>query len=63
MDHKDPPIQSEEERRHGHMTAEQESAVRSGAKTKGFRNDPDDPNNPNEVRERYLQRIRSLRLS
>jgi hypothetical protein len=53
----------EEERRHGQTTAEQKSVMGSSSKPGGFRNDPDDPNNPNEVRERYLQRIRSLRPS
>jgi hypothetical protein len=53
----------EEERRHGQMTAEQKSVVGASAKPGGFRNDPDDPNNPNQVRERYLQKIRSLHPS
>jgi len=53
----------EEEQRRGQMTADQKSVMRSRSKPAGFRNDPDDPNNPNQVRERYLQRIRSLRPS
>jgi hypothetical protein len=57
MDH------NEEERRRGQMTAEQKSVTGPNSKPEGFRNDPDDPNNPNQIRERYLQRIRSLRLS
>jgi len=28
----------------------------------GFRNHPDDPNNPNEVRERYLRKLRPVRV-
>jgi hypothetical protein len=63
MDDKDSYIQREEERRRGQMTAEQESVMGSSSKPKGFRNHPDDPNNPNQVRERYLRKIRSLRLS
>ena len=62
MDHKDSPSQREEERR-VQMTAKQQSVTRSSSKPRGFRNSPDDPNNPNEVRERYLQKIRCLRLS
>jgi hypothetical protein len=62
MNHKDSMIQREEERRRGQMTSETESVMGSGAKRTGFRNHPDDPNNPNQVRERYLQKIRSLRL-
>jgi hypothetical protein len=63
MDHKDSLIQREEERRRGQMTAEQESVMGSSSKPTGFRNHPADPNNPNQVRERYLQKIRSSRLS
>jgi hypothetical protein len=57
MDHK------EEERRRGQMTAEQKSVMGFSSKPGGFRNDPDDPDNPNQVRETYLQKIRSLRSS
>jgi hypothetical protein len=63
MDHKDSLIQREEERRRGQMTAEQKSVMGSSSKPRGFHNSPDDPNNPNEVRERYLQKIRCPRLS
>jgi hypothetical protein len=63
MNHKDPPIQREEELRYGEMTAEQKSVMGSSSKPRGFRNHPNDPNNPNQVRERYLQKIRSLRHS
>jgi hypothetical protein len=57
MDHK------EQERQRGQMTAEQKSVMGSSSKPGGFRNDQDDPNNPNQVRETYLQKIRSLRPS
>ena len=63
MDPKDLVIQREEGRRRGQMTAEQQSVAGSSAKPRVFRNSPDDPNNPNEVRERYLQKIRCRRLS
>jgi hypothetical protein len=53
----------EEERPRGQMAAEQKPVMGSSSKPGGFRNDPDDPNNPNQVRERYLQKIRSLRPS
>ena len=53
--------QIQEELRRGQKTAEQHTG--SSSKRGGFRNHPDDPNNPNQVRERYLQKIRSLRLS
>ncbi len=61
MDHKDSQIQRDEERRRDQMTVEQKSVMGSSSKRVGFRNDPDDPNNPNRVRERHLQKIRSLR--
>jgi hypothetical protein len=57
MDHK------EEERQRGQMTAEKKSVMGSSSKPGGFRNDPDDPSNPNQVRETYLQKIRSLQPS
>jgi hypothetical protein len=57
MDYKD------EERRCGEMTAEQKAVMGSSSRPGAFRNDPDDPNNPNQVRERYLQKIRSLQQS
>jgi hypothetical protein len=62
MDHEDSLI-LRDKRRRDQMTAEQKSVTGSSSKRAGFRNDPDDPNNPNKVRERYLQKIRSLRLS
>ncbi|MDP9089050.1 MAG: hypothetical protein M3O26_09965 [Pseudomonadota bacterium] len=37
--------------------AEQEAAAETVSKPGGFDNDPDDPTNPNEVRERHLKKI------
>jgi len=53
----------EKERRGDQITTAQKSVVGSSSKPKGFRNDPDYPNNPNQVRERYLQKIRLLQPS
>jgi hypothetical protein len=61
MDLDDSQIRLDEERRLGVKATMQKFIMRSGSKPRAFRNDPDDPNNPNEVRERYLQKIRSLR--
>jgi hypothetical protein len=63
MDHKDSRTQREEERRRAQMTTAQNTVLGSSSKPRGFRNSPDDPNNPNEVRERYLQTIRRLRFA
>ena len=38
--------------------AEEESAADTVSKPGGFENDPDDPTNPNEVRERHLKKIK-----
>jgi hypothetical protein len=38
--------------------AEQEGKAESASKPGGFSNDPDDPTNPNEVRERHLKKIK-----
>ena len=38
--------------------AEKESNADMASKPGGFRNDPDDPKNPNEVRERHLKKIK-----
>jgi hypothetical protein len=38
--------------------AEQESKAETVSKPGGFKNDPDDPTNPNEVRERSLRKLR-----
>jgi hypothetical protein len=37
--------------------AEEEAKCDSASKPGGFDNDPDDPTNPNEVRERHLKKI------
>ena len=60
MNYRDSLVQREEERAPGQKTAEQKSLMESRSKREGFHNNPDDPNNPNKVRERYLQKIRSL---
>jgi hypothetical protein len=38
--------------------AEEENQADSASKPGGFNNDPDDPKNPNEVRERHLKKIK-----
>jgi hypothetical protein len=38
--------------------AEEESNADTVSKPGGFPNDPDDPTNPNEVRERHLKKIK-----
>jgi hypothetical protein len=38
--------------------AEEESKAGTVSKPGGFKNDPDDPTNPNEVRERHLKKIK-----
>jgi hypothetical protein len=38
--------------------AEEESSAQTVSKPGGFDNDPDDPTNPNEVRERHLKKIK-----
>jgi hypothetical protein len=38
--------------------AEEESKASPASKPGGFNNDPDDPTNPNEARERTLKKIR-----
>jgi hypothetical protein len=38
--------------------AEEESKADTVSKPGGFKNDPDDPTNPNEVRERHLKKIK-----
>jgi hypothetical protein len=38
--------------------AEEESSADTASKPGGFDNDPDDPTNPNEVRERHLKKIK-----
>jgi hypothetical protein len=38
--------------------AEEEDKAKTVSRPGGFSNDPDDPKNPNEVRERHQQKIR-----
>jgi hypothetical protein len=38
--------------------AEEENQADTASKPGGFNNDPDDPKNPNEVRERHLKKIK-----
>jgi hypothetical protein len=38
--------------------AEEERQAEPISKPGGFKNDPDDPTNPNEVRERHLRKLR-----
>jgi hypothetical protein len=38
--------------------AEQEGKAETASKPGGFKNDPNDPTNPNEVRERHLKKIK-----
>jgi hypothetical protein len=38
--------------------AEEESQAKPASKPGGFKNDPNDPTNPNEVRERHLKKIK-----
>ena len=38
--------------------AEEEGKANTVSKPGGFPNDPDDPTNPNEVRERHLKKIK-----
>lgn len=68
MYHKDSPTQREEERRatmaavRDEIQAAEERQADTISKRGGFHNDPDVPTNPNEVRERYLRKLRTLRL-
>jgi hypothetical protein len=38
--------------------AEEENRADTASKPGGFHNDPDDPKNPNQVRERHLKKIK-----
>ncbi len=38
--------------------AEEESKAKPASKPGGFKNDPSDPTNPNEVRERHLKKLK-----
>jgi hypothetical protein len=40
------------------LQAEEERKAPTVSKPGGFRNDPDDSTNPNEVRERFLRKLR-----
>jgi hypothetical protein len=44
------------------LQAEEERKAQTLSRPGGFRNDPDDPTNPNEVRERYLIKLREMTL-
>ena len=71
MYHRDSPTQREEERRANRLTVREHAVIQAEEERKadtisrpgGFHNDPDVPTNPNEVRERYLRKIRCLKLS
>jgi hypothetical protein len=47
------PGKSKDERQ-----ADEESKAKPATKPGGFKNDPNDPTNPNEVRERHLKKIK-----
>jgi hypothetical protein len=49
----DPAKPSPDERK-----AQRERQQESASKPGGFKNDPDDASNPNEVRERHLEKIK-----
>jgi hypothetical protein len=42
------------------LQAEEERKAHTVSRPGGFRNDPDDPTNPDEVRERYLRKLREM---
>jgi hypothetical protein len=44
------------------LQAEEECKTKTISRPGGFRNDPDDPTNPNEARERYLIKLREMTL-
>jgi hypothetical protein len=60
MNHIDSRARLEQERAYAQKTAKQKVLRESRPKHEGFHNHPDDPDNPNKARERYLQTIRSL---
>ena len=66
MPDKDSPTLREEYRRLTLSVArtgpEEECKAKTISRPGGFRNDPDDPTNPNEVRERYLIKLREMTL-
>ncbi len=49
---------TDESRSSDERQAEEESKAPPVSKPGGFNNDPDDPTNPNEVRERHLRQLR-----
>jgi hypothetical protein len=53
-----PDKASPDERKAAHERS-QESATKPG----GFKNDPDDASNPNEVRERHLKKVKQTNQS
>ncbi|MEA3197061.1 MAG: hypothetical protein QOF32_1113 [Gammaproteobacteria bacterium] len=54
-EHDQPPLSPRDADR---RQAEEESKAEPISKPGGFQNHPDDPTNPNEVRERFLRKIR-----
>jgi hypothetical protein len=65
MDHRDSRIRLEQEQAYAQKVraekaARKQSLMESRSKHEGFHNHPDDPDNPNKVREKYLRTIRSL---
>jgi hypothetical protein len=44
------------------IRAEEERTAGTISRPGGFHNDPDVPTNPNEARERYLRKLRCLRI-
>jgi hypothetical protein len=60
MNHRDSGVQLEQERAHTQTIGQNRFLMGAKSKRESFRNHPDDPDNPNKVRERYLQVIRSL---
>jgi hypothetical protein len=51
------PGKSSADERKGHEERLKDPATKPG----GFRNDPDDPSNPNEVRERHLKTVKETK--
>lgn len=55
------PVSSE--RSADERQADEERKRDSATKPGGFRNDPDDPTNPNEVREHHLKQVKKIKES
>jgi hypothetical protein len=51
------PVQRSADERKGLEERQQQPATKPG----GFKNDPDDPSNPNEVRERHLKTVKQTK--